>query len=319
MTQLSVIGAGSWGSALALSLSGYYQQVHLWCYNQLEKDKLAPIILTHKNILASLELEPITHSQAILVVVPSDGFRQILLAMKPYLNKQHIAWASKGFDVSNGCLLDTTFQAILPGFSACFISGPSFASEVMEQKPTALVVSSQAVATRQYWANALQSHHIIRAYTNDDIIGAQIGASVKNVLAIAAGITAGLHYGANTQAALITRGLNEMMRLGLSLGAKKETFMGLTGLGDLVLTCSDDLSRNRQFGKALVKYGNTSQAKTSVNGTIEGLNALVITLQIAKKQGIEMPITQQVFQVIDGNTTPQEAINLLMKRDLIAE
>ncbi len=317
--QLSIIGAGHWGCALALSFAKHYEQVHLWCYNQLEQDSIAPMVFATPNINLSFELEPITQSEAVLLVVPSYGFEQSLLSIKPYLNTQFIAWASKGFDVVNQGLLHQTFIKILPHTPPCLISGPSFAAEVLAQKPTALVVSSPNKEYQAYWSNSLQSNRSIRAYLNADIIGAQVGGSVKNVLAIAAGIVSGLEYGTNTQAALITRGLNEMMCLGLVLGAKRETFMGLTGLGDLVLTCSDDLSRNRQFGAALVKLGDVAQAKKAVNSTIEGLNALEITLLLAKQHQVEMPICQQVLQVVNGHISPQKAIDLLMDRDVVSE
>lgn len=321
MKQLSIIGAGSWGCALAQVFIHYYDSIHLWCYCQQEKDKLPSVLLNNPVIKPSFDIMQVADSQAILLVVPSDGFNQSLLNIKPFLSQtnQYIAWASKGFDVKKSRLLHQCFSAMLSNHSPTLISGPSFASEVLAQKPTALVVSSQHNKNQIYWATALQGAVFIRAYMNHDLIGAEIGGAVKNVMAIAAGIISALDYGANTQAALITRGLSEMMRLGVSLGANTQTFMGLTGLGDLVLTCSDDLSRNRQFGRYLTQLGDIQQAQNKVGSTIEGLQALKTTLIIAKKQGIEMPICEQVYQVIYDDKKPQDAIKTLMQREMVLE
>ncbi len=319
MKRLSIIGGGSWGRALSFIFSNYYDKVHLWCYNQSELNKLPLAIKQKSNIDANFELNLITNSDAVLVAVPSIGFIQIIKNIKPYLHKQHIAWASKGFEAQSGQLLHNCFSQILPDIIPTLISGPSFAVEVLAEKPTALVVSSTSEAMQNYWTKALQKSNHIRAYKNNDIIGAQVGGAVKNILAIAAGIVAGLDYGANTQAALITRGLAEMMRLGLAMGAKRETFMGLTGLGDLVLSCSNDLSRNRQFGGYLVKYSDIDKAKQNINSTIEGLKSLKNTLKFAQKYHIEMPICEQIYQVIYQQKSPQNAISTLMQREITNE
>ena len=176
-----------------------------------------------------------------------------------------------------------------------------------------MVVASEDKNTRDYWAAAIQTP-TLRAYTNADMIGVEIGGAVKNILAIAAGIASGLGFGPNTQAALITRGLAEMRRLGIALGADDTTFMGLSGLGDLVLTCSDDLSRNRQFGKQLAANQSVEQALDYVGATVEGLNALALVLSLAKTHQIEMPICEQVLAVTEGRSTPEQALNELMAR-----
>ena len=212
----------------------------------------------------------------------------------------------------DGVFLHESFEEILDHVG-CAISGPSFASEVASKKPTALTVASKDTAVRDYWAKVLQTN-TLRAYTNEDIIGVEVGGSVKNILSIAAGIATGLGYGTNTQAALITRGLAEMIRFGKKLGANASTFNGLSGLGDLVLTCSDDLSRNRRFGKALANKQSVAQALKNVGATVEGLNTLELVLSIAKKNKIEIPICEQVNQVIQGQTSPISAVNYLMSR-----
>ncbi len=317
--QLSVIGAGSWGSALAFSLANKYKNVHLWCYSEKEKNELHPFLIKQKNILPTLSLAEIMDSQAVLIVPPSHAFSQTLHRLKPYLSShKHLAFATKGFDSKNKCLLSETFKNILPEQKIVFISGPSFASEVIMQKPTALVVSSKYFLGQKYWIDAIASK-TLRIYSNKDIIGTQIGAGTKNIFAIATGIASALDYGANTQAALITRSLAEMVRFGVSLGAKKNTFMGLTGLGDLILTCSDNLSRNRRFGKVLVQYGDIKLALKKINGVVEGLNAIEFVLELAQKKQIEMPICEQVYAVVKEHITPKEALKILMSRAQIEE
>jgi glycerol-3-phosphate dehydrogenase (NAD(P)+) len=201
----------------------------------------------------------------------------------------------------------------LTGHHPCVISGPTFAAEIVEEKPAAIVVASKDKKTRDYWSDIIQTE-TLRAYTNSDIVGVQVGGSVKNILAIAAGIASGLGFGANTQAALITRGLAEMTRLGVALGADKITFQGLSGLGDLVLTCSDDLSRNRRFGKELANNISTDDALKNINATVEGFKALKLVLKVARSNQIEMPICEQVLLVTEGKTTPKEAVTELLLR-----
>ena len=183
----------------------------------------------------------------------------------------------------------------------------------MEQKPAAIVVASEDKKTREFWSNIIQTK-TLRAYTNSDIVGVQVGGAVKNVLAIAAGIASGLGFGTNTQAALITRGLAEMTRLGVALGADKLTFQGLSGIGDLVLTCSVDLSRNRRFGKELAKNVTSDIALKSINATVEGYKALELVLKLAQKYEVEMPICEHVFHVTQGKISPKDAVTELLLR-----
>ena len=224
-----------------------------------------------------------------------------------------IAWATKGLDPHTGGLLHETFSQKLPNYHPCIISGPTFAAEIAERKPAAIVVASMDEGTRELWANIIQTK-TLRAYTNPDIVGVQVGGSVKNILAIAAGIANGLGFGANTQAALITRGLAEMTRLGVALGAEKITFQGLSGMGDLILTCSDDLSRNRRFGKELANNVNAEEALKNINATVEGFSALKLVIDIANQLKIEMPICEQVRLVTQGIKTPIDAVNELLLR-----
>jgi glycerol-3-phosphate dehydrogenase (NAD(P)+) len=289
MSELVVIGAGAWGSALSIALCKKFDTLHLVAHNQNslialgEQHPALPVPFA-KNIKFSSDFQALKTSQHILIATPSCAFSEVLRNIKPFLTKKHqIAWASKGLDAEKKCFLHQRFQEILPNKHACVISGPSFAYEVAEGKPTTLTVASKDEHTRQYWAKLIQSN-TLRAYMSSDIMGVEIGGSVKNILAIASGIAAGLGFGANTGAALITRGLNEMSRLGAKLGAKNTTFTGLSGLGDLVLTCSDDLSRNRRFGKAIANGLSVKQALIEVGATVEGYNTLNLILSIAKKK-----------------------------------
>lgn len=324
MANLSIVGAGAWGSALSIALTDNFDNIYLHTHNALEVSTLGkkhPALSVNypKNVRLTYDLSHVQQSKAVLIAVPSYGFSNTLQTIKPYLNDTHtVAWATKGFDSKHQCFLHKSFESILANRPNCVISGPSFAFEVALKKPTALVVASEDKKTRDYWAKALRTN-TLRAYTNDDVIGVEVGGAVKNTLAIAAGIAAGLGYGANTQAALITRGLAEMIRLGISLNAKKQTFNGLSGLGDLVLTCSDDLSRNRRFGKALADNQNPAQALATVGATVEGFNTLELVLAMAKKSQIEMPICEQVYQVTQGKILPVQAVNRLMSRLQINE
>jgi glycerol-3-phosphate dehydrogenase (NAD(P)+) len=324
MANLSIIGSGAWGSALSIALADNFDTLYLHTHTQEEADSLKPkhsalSVDYTSNTQLTFDLSKIKQSESILIAVPSYGFANTLETIKPFLNsEQSIAWVTKGFDTNQQSFLHESFEKILGDHPSCVISGPSFAFEVAAHKPTALTVASTDKSTRDYWAKALHTK-TLRAYTNEDVIGVEVGGSVKNILAIAAGIASGLGYGANTQAALITRGLAEMIRLGKALGAQESTFNGLSGLGDLVLTCSDDLSRNRRFGKELANNQSVKQALENVGATVEGLNTLELVLSIAKKNKIEMPICEQVYQVTQDLITPTEAVNHLMSREQINE
>ncbi|CAC9449169.1 Glycerol-3-phosphate dehydrogenase [NAD(P)+] (EC 1.1.1.94) [uncultured Gammaproteobacteria bacterium] len=322
--NLSIIGAGAWGSALSIALADNFDTIYLHTHTQQEVDTLQPkhpalAVNYASNIELTFDLSRVQDVHSVLITVPSYGFTATLKTLRPLLtSKQPVAWATKGFDTDGQCFLHESFESILSKHSGCVISGPSFAVEVANQKPTALTVASTDKKIRDYWAQAINTK-TLRAYTNDDVVGVEVGGSVKNILAIAAGIASGLGYGANTQAALITRGLAEMVRLGVALGANSATFNGLSGLGDLVLTCSDDLSRNRRFGKELANDKSVEQALNNVGTTVEGLNTLGLVLSIAKKHRIEMPICEQVDRVTQGQATPTEAVNYLLSRTQINE
>ena len=316
--SLAIVGAGAWGSALAIALSEKFDQIFLITKDNANTDRLgnqheALSIPFNSNISIGSSFEVVKDSLAVLIATPSSSFNSVLTNLEPHINRKPVAWLTKGFDPDNGELLHESFSQKLPNHHPCVISGPTFAAEIVEKKPAAIVVASKDKITRDFWAETIQTNNL-RAYTNSDIVGVQVGGSVKNILAIAAGIANGLGFGANTQAALITRGLAEMTRLGVALGADKVTFQGLSGMGDLILTCSDDLSRNRRFGKELANNIPTDKALKNINATVEGFKALKLVIRIANNHQIEMPICEQVLAVTEGKITPREAVNELLLR-----
>ena len=324
MAKLAIIGSGAWGSSLAIAFAKNFSQINLLSHSSEEAVKIKkqhPVLPKSfpKNVIVDFDYSLIEECDLILIAVPSHAFYESLEKIKPHINEVHsLAWATKGFDTSKEQLLIESFNQVFPTKSGCVISGPSFAFEVTQGKPTTLVVASDNETNTEVWSKAIQTE-TMRAYMNSDMIGVEIGGAIKNVLAIAAGIASGLGFGANTQAAIITRGLSEMKRLGEALGAEEKTFYGLSGLGDLVLTCSDDLSRNRRFGKELAGNNDIKTSLKNVGATVEGLNTLKMVLKLSNKFGVELPICEQVSKVIKGDNSPRDAVKVLMSREQISE
>lgn len=328
-SSISILGAGSWGTALAILAAKNGCQTLLWGHNSAHMDALSND-KENKRYLPGLELpsslkisndlmEAATFSSLILLVVPSHAFKDTLLKLKPFLNgKTKIAWATKGFDIDDGSLLNQIVENTLSK-STCTatLSGPTFANEVASGLPTAITIASTTEFSHQL--ATIFHNQYFRAYTSDDIIGVQVGGAVKNVLAIAAGIADGLGFGANTRAALITRGLQEIIRLGIKLGGQTDTFMGLAGLGDLVLTCTDDQSRNRRFGLALGRGKNRAETIKLIGQEIEGISTTRETYLLSVKHKIDMPITEQTYKVLYENLDPRIAVQNLFARDQKAE
>jgi glycerol-3-phosphate dehydrogenase (NAD(P)+) len=259
------------------------------------------------------------HARDVLIVVPSHAFSTLLPQVSDLLPAGiGVAWATKGFEPGSGRLLHQVAAQALPGRNLAAISGPSFAREVAQGLPTAVTVASPRPAYAQRVADLLHGDRF-RAYVSDDIVGVQVGGGAKNVLAIAAGIADGLGFGANTRAALITRGLAELTRLGTALGGKPETFMGLAGLGDLVLTCTDNQSRNRRMGLALARGLPMEAAKAEIGQEVEGLITARTVHAMAAGLGVEMPISDQVYGVLYEGVTPAQATAALLERSSKAE
>ena len=256
----------------------------------------------------------------ILVAVPSHGLRDTLTTIKPLLQPDsRVCWATKGFELSTGKLPHEVAAEVLGADRpTAVLSGPTFAKEVGDGLPTAMTIASKDDAFAAALAQELSSDNF-RAYTTDDVIGVEVGGAVKNVLAIAAGMSDGLGFGANTRIALINRGLVELMRLGVALGANKETFMGLAGMGDLVLTCTDNLSRNRRMGLALASGMTIEEAQQEIQQVVEGVLAARAVKEVADKLGIDMPICQQVYEILYEAKSPREAVETLMRRKLKSE
>ena len=256
----------------------------------------------------------------VLIAVPSHGLRETLLAVQPLLaDDARVCWATKGFELHTGKLPHQVAAEVLGDDRAmAVLSGPTFAKEVGAGLPTAMTIAANNVEFAQELAIALSGDNF-RAYTSDDMVGVEVGGAVKNVLAIGAGMSDGLGFGANSRIALITRGLVEMTRLGVALGARKETLMGLAGMGDLVLTCTDDLSRNRRMGLALAGGKTVAEAQKDIRQVVEGVMAAEAVQEVADELGIEMPICHQVYRILYEDASPREAVGALMSRELKSE
>ncbi|HEY9148413.1 MAG TPA: NAD(P)H-dependent glycerol-3-phosphate dehydrogenase, partial [Gammaproteobacteria bacterium] len=306
---IAVLGAGSWGSALAIQLARNGIDTLLWGRDEQQMAKMAAdrcnsrylpdIPLPDKLTPLSDLAQTLDRATALLVVVPSHAFRHTLEQIAPQLRPGlPLAWATKGLEPGSRKLLhQVTRETLGEARPAAVISGPTFAKEVAKGLPTAVTVASTDPDTAEYFASCLHGG-TFRAYTASDVVGVELGGACKNVLAIAAGIADGLGYGANTRAALITRGLAELMRLGAPLGGHPETFMGLAGLGDLVLTCTDDQSRNRRVGLALGQGKTLEQAIAEIGQAVEGVKSAPEVFALARELGVEMPITEQVYRVL---------------------
>lgn len=327
---IAVLGAGSWGTALAIQLARSGREVHLWGRNagdlsKLERDRENKRYLPGGAFPDSLVVTPelarcIAGVGDAMIVVPSHGLRQTLELIRPGLGPEvRISWATKGFELSTGKLPHQVVADVLGSERPmAVLSGPTFAKEVGEGLPTAITIAANDREFGEDLARMLSGDHF-RAYTSGDIIGVEVGGAVKNVLAIGAGISDGLGFGANTRIALINRGLAEMTRLGVALGANKETFMGLAGMGDLVLTCTDNLSRNRRMGLAIAGGKSIDEAQEEIRQVVEGVLAAKAVHEVAEKTGVEMPICNEIYRILYEGAAPREAVGALMSRALKPE
>jgi glycerol-3-phosphate dehydrogenase (NAD(P)+) len=323
-----VLGAGSWGTALAIQFARAGHSTVLWGRDRAHVDALAgarrnarylpdapfpPHLEAASDLRAAVEGAQIT-----VVAVPSQGFRKLLEALRP-LPVTRLAWATKGFEVETGLLPYQVVAQLFPAsVPTAVLSGPTFAREVGAGLPSAMTVASTNRAYAQQVAEFI-STEVFRAYTSDDVIGVEVGGATKNVYAIGAGICDGLGFGANTRIALIARGLAEMTRLGLALGGRAQTFMGLAGMGDLVLTCTDDQSRNRRFGLALARGASVAQALRAIGQVVEGYNGALAVHRVAQRLGVAMPIVEQLYKVLHEHLDPRDAVTALMRRPLAHE
>ncbi len=323
--SVAVIGAGSWGTALAVLLARNGHPVSLWGRDaghiaNLSKDRCnqryLPGVYFPDNLAVTSDLDcAVKDSSILLIVVPSHAFRDLLHKLRHKSGSLQIAWATKGLECHSGKMLHEVVEEILgPDTPAAVLSGPTFAGEVAANQPTAITVGSKNRVFAEIVAGLLRNPHF-RAYTTDDMIGVQLGGATKNVLAIAAGMADGLGFAANARAALITRGLAEMMRLGLAMGGKPETLMGLAGVGDLILTCTDNQSRNRRFGLGMGKGLPREEVATQIGQEIEGVLTAGIIHRLAKTHHVDMPITEQVYLILNEGLSPMEAVRNLLLRE----
>lgn len=327
--KIAVIGAGSWGTALAKLLAQKGLGVTLWAYETdlaermretRVNDLYLPGIDLPENLAVTSELVAAVEDRDVVVLVPpSQVMRRVVQQAAPAIKeKALIVSASKGIENDTLLPMSDLLLEILPAGlhpRLTFLSGPSFAREVASGMPTAVVAASRQTEAACA-AQRLFSGELFRVYTTDDIVGVELGGAVKNVIALAAGIVDGLGFGYNTRAALITRGLAEMTRLGLAKGARSETFSGLAGMGDLVLTCTGDLSRNRTVGIELGKGRKIKEILQGMNAVAEGVRTALSTWQLARELQVEMPITEQVYQILYEEKDPRLAVTELMLRDL---
>ncbi len=327
---ITVLGAGSWGTALAIQFARSGKATRLWGRDQ---DQVAQMIRERANrrylpkgdfpdslsVGADLAAQ-LAGALDVLVVVPSDSFRAMLSRIQPLLGPQmRLAWATKGFEAQSGLLPHQVAREVLgTGRAFAVLSGPTFAAEVGAGLPTAMTVASPDAGFAAALAQDLSSANF-RAYTSTDIVGVEVGGAVKNVLALAAGLSDGLGFGANTRIALITRGLTEMVRLGVALGASRETFMGLAGLGDLVLSCTDDQSRNRRFGLLLAQGRNIEAARAEIGQVVEGVRAARAVRAVAQREQVDMPLCEGVYRVLHEGLPAAEVVRALMRRPIRAE
>jgi len=332
--KIAVIGAGAWGTALAISASRQAagHQVQLWTrdaaaakamQSQRSNQRYLPDVDFPDSLQCAsspdseLALWAASHD-LIVIGTPMSALRGMLMNLKDLTVPVPVAWLCKGFEaasegVESGAMPHEVCQQVAPNLKSGALSGPSFALEVARAQPTALVAASAHASVQQILVDAFHSPSL-RVYANEDIVGVEVGGAVKNVLAIATGLSDGLNLGLNARAALITRGLSEMTRLGVALGAKAETFMGLSGLGDLVLTSTGDLSRNRKVGLLLAQGMDLQQAVQSLGHVAEGVYSARTVVKRAQALGVDMPISQGVLALLEGKLKPAEAVAALMGR-----
>lgn len=327
--KISVIGAGSFGTAISQLFSLKHKDVHLWVYEEdvynmilreRENKVFMPGFKLSEEIIPHLKMEDaLKGSKFIFVAVPSHVFRFVLSSMKAYIPEDAIIVSvTKGVENKTNFVMTEVIEDVLSRHfldRVCVLSGPSFAKEVIEGKPTLVVVASKDIEKAEE-VQKFFSTETFRIYTSDDVMGVELGGALKNVIAIAAGICEGMGLGYNAMAALITRGLAEMTRLGVALGANPLTFKGLSGVGDLILTCTGSLSRNRQVGIKLAEGHSIEKIQNEMRMVAEGVKTSYSVYELAKKYEVDMPISTEVYKIIYHNKNPKTALRELMERKL---
>lgn len=323
MKKIAIIGSGSWGVALAIHLAGLGNEVKIWSYMKEEADlinyekkcKFLPGIVIPNGITCTTSYEEaIKGTEIILHVTPSSATRNSIKQYKQYVTKQTIVICTKGFEKSTLLTLDEVFKEELPSAKIVALSGPSHAEEVSRGVPTAIVIASEDVSIADEIREVFMNENL-RIYTSTDIKGVELGGALKNIIAFCAGVAAGIGLGDNTFAALITRGLHEISTLGEVLGGKAETFYGLTGLGDLVVTCLSEHSRNRTAGKLMGQGMSLEEARNKVGMVVEGVDNIDVAYELSKKYQVDTPIINTVYNMLYNGLSPKDAVTMLMTRE----
>ena len=322
MKKISIIGSGSWGVALAIHLAKLGNQIKIWSFLEEERDlinnerkcKFLPNVTIPEGIMCTTSYkEAIEDSEMILHVTPSKFTRDTVKQYKEYVTNQPIIICSKGFEQATLETLDEVIQEEMPQAKIGVLSGPSHAEEVSVAIPTLLVVASKHEDVLKLVQDTFMCENM-RIYTSRDVKGVELGGALKNIIAFCAGVAAGLGLGDNTFAALITRGLAELSRLGVALGGEKDTLYGLSGLGDLIVTCLSEHSRNRKAGKLIGQGKTLEENKKEVGMTIESIDNILVAHELGKIHSIEMPIVEAVYGILYENIKPEEAVSMLMNR-----
>lgn len=322
MKNIAIIGSGTWGVALAMHLSNIGHNVKLWAFMQEEADninierkcKFLPDVRINDNITCYTDIQKVVEgTDMILHVTPSKFVRETIKKYKDYVTNQPIIMCAKGFEAETLCTLSQIIEQEMPNSKYGIFSGPSHAEEVSVGIPTAIVIASKDEEVRNLVQETFMNEKM-RVYTSDDVIGVELGGALKNIIAFCAGIETEIDLGDNSFAALITRGLVEITRLGMAMGGKHDTFYGLSGLGDLIVTCMSEHSRNRRAGRLIGKGYTVEQARKEIGMVIESIDNIEVAYALSKKYNIEMPIVNAVYDVLYNGLEPRKAVTMLMTR-----
>ena len=327
MKNIAIIGSGTWGVALAIHLSKKGNKIKIWSFSEEEantlnterKCKFLPEAVIDENITCYTDMKTVIDgSDIILHVTPSKFVRETIKKYKDYVTNQPIIMCAKGFEAETLCTLSQIIEQEMPNSKYGIFSGPSHAEEVSVGIPTAIVIASKDEEVRNLVQETFMNEKM-RVYTSDDVIGVELGGALKNIIAFCAGIATEIDLGDNSFAALITRGLVEITRLGMAMGGKHDTFYGLSGLGDLIVTCMSEHSRNRKAGRLIGKGYTIEEAKKEIGMVIESIDNIEVAYKLSKKYNIEMPIVNAVYDILYNGLEPSKAVTILMTRDKKSE
>ena len=327
MKNIAIIGSGTWGVALAIHLSKKGNKIKIWSFSEEEantlnterKCKFLPEAVIDENITCYTDMKTVIDgSDIILHVTPSKFVRETIKKYEKYVTNQPVIMCSKGFEANTLCTLSQVIEQEMPNVKYGIFSGPSHAEEVSLGIPTAIVIASKDVEI-QDMVQQLFMNEKMRVYTSDDVTGVELGGALKNIIAFCAGIATEINLGDNTFAALVSRGLVELTRLGMAMGGKHDTFYGLSGLGDLIVTCMSEHSRNRRAGRLIGKGYTIEEAKKEIGMVIESIDNIEVAYKLSKKYNIEMPIVNAVYDILYNGLEPSKAVTILMTRDKKSE